>query len=866
MNIRARLTLLVVVLAGCSAGGTTGTSQDSTATPAATAASAGSLTLAATSMSVAQSAGSATLSVTREGGSAGAVSTKFATANGTAAGGADYTASSGVLNWADGDAAAKSIVIPISNATPFAGVRTFDVAISAPAGGAALLSPTSATVSISGSGTAHPGTLAFAASSYAVAQNAGAVSIGVTRSQGSNGAVSVHYATKDGAATAGSNYVAASGTLNWADGDSATKSISVAITNGSSFSGGKAFSVLLSAAGGGAAIGTAGTATVTVNGSALVTSGSINLHILVDQFGYRPADTKVAVIRSPQVGYDAADTFSPGATYELHSAADDSVVMSGTVTAWNGGAVQASSGDKGWWFDFSSVTTPGTYYVFDKTHNVRSPTFPIQQNAYKIVLKAALRMYFYERAGIAKAAPHADMCWVDAAAYLGPNQDSQAHDVTDPANASKVRDMSGGWFDAGDTNKYVTFATTPVHQLLIAYQEHPSAFTDDFNIPESGNGIPDVLDEVNWEIKWLQKMQFSDGSVALKLGSTGYPHASPPSSDATPRFYVPSCTSSTITTAGMFAHASYVFRNFTALQTQASTLQAAAIKAWNNYQGIATKQTNCDTQAVKAGDADLSLDEQNSEAVVAAIYLFAATGDATYETYVKNNYTLLRPYHDAGWVRYQSQQGEALLFYTTLSNADAALKTTILADKLADVQQGNNIYGLSNTADLYRNFLADYIWGSNQVRANSGVSNAEVAAYRIAVSSGAAYQTRALDTLHYFHGVNPFAKVYLSNMDAAAYGGATNSVNEVFHAWFASGSKWSDAKTSACGPAPGFLPGGPNASAGANGVPASEIPPVGQPAQKSYKDWNGEDDAWVVNEPGIYYQSAYVQLLSAFAD
>jgi hypothetical protein len=49
-------------------------------------------------------------------------------------------------------------------------------------------------------------------------------------------------------------------------------------------------------------------------------------------------------------------------------------------------------------------------------------------------------------------------------------------------------------------------------------------------------------------------------------------------------------------------------------------------------------------------------------------------------------------------------------------------------------------------------------------------------------------------------------------------------------------------------------------------VPASLSPPTGQPPQKSYKDWNGvtPDSSWAVTEPGIYYQSAYVRLLSAF--
>ena len=67
----------------------------------------------------------------------------------------------------------------------------------------------------------------------------------------------------------------------------------------------------------------------------------------------------------------------------------------------------------------------------------------------------------------------------------------------------------------------VTFASPAVHQLLQAYQANPDAFTDDFNIPESGNGVPDVRDEVRLELDWLQRMQYQDGSVALKVGELG---------------------------------------------------------------------------------------------------------------------------------------------------------------------------------------------------------------------------------------------------------------------------------------------------------------------------------------------------------
>jgi endoglucanase len=596
-------------------------------------------------------------------------------------------------------------------------------------------------------------------------------------------------------------------------------------------------------------------------------SGTIpfDRHIVVDQFGYRPDDAKVAVIRDPRTGYDSADHFSPGATYQVRRATDGTSVFSGRPVPWDGGQVEASSGDRGWWFDFGDLKDPGIYFVYDAQKRVRSATFNIRQDVYKPILKAAMRMYFYQRSSFAKRPPSAEACWSDEPAYLGRGQDLQARDVTDRDNDAKVKNMAGGWFDAGDTNKYVTFASQPVHQLLTAYQENPAVFTDDFGIPESGNGVPDILDEVKWETDWLRRMQFPDGSVALKVGEIVDSAGTQPGLDRNARYYVPSCTSATIAAAGMFAHAALVFGTVDSLREESANLRVRAVGAWNNFQRT-PKQAHCDTGIVHAGNADWNESDQAAAAVVAAVYLYALNGSPDYEDYIKAHYRESRPYRDVGWSRYNPEQGEALLYYTTLADADKATKAAILADKARDVSTGNRIYGFKPDDDLYRAFLHDeqYHWGSNNPRANYGNSNMDVLTYHIPAGGEAEYRERALGILHYFHGVNPFGMVYLSNMYAY---GATASLNEIFHTWFWHDSKWSDALTSECGPAPGYVPGGPNASAVKNGVPASLIPPAGQPPQKSYRDWNGgwPESSWAVTEPGIYYQSAYIELLSKFA-
>lgn len=227
----------------------------------------GTLALSAATYAVGQATGSVTVTVTRTGGTGGAVAVNFATKDGSAAAGTDYTAVSGTLAWGASDAAPKTFVVPLNTDAPFSGTRAFSVQLSAATGGATIGTPSTATVTISGAAPAQPGTLSVASATYSVAQAAGTLAIQVTRAGGSAGAVAVHYATSDNVARAGVDYTAASGTLNWADGDAASKTITIAIATATPFAGARDFTVTLSAPSGGATLGTPAAAAVTITGS-----------------------------------------------------------------------------------------------------------------------------------------------------------------------------------------------------------------------------------------------------------------------------------------------------------------------------------------------------------------------------------------------------------------------------------------------------------------------------------------------------------------------------------------------------------------------------------------------------------------------
>lgn len=604
-------------------------------------------------------------------------------------------------------------------------------------------------------------------------------------------------------------------------------------------------------------------------------------YIAVDQFGYRPRMTKVAVLVNPERGWNAADDYAPEGTLEVRRWSDGSVAFSGRVTPWNGGQVDASSGDRGSWFNFTRLEEPGLYYVFDPKNQVRSHPFEIDAEVYSKVLKTAARMFYFNRANFEKRKPYAclgERCWPHGVDYMGSGQDQGARSVSDRANAKTARDLSGGWWGAGDTNKSVTLSNEAVHQLLTAYQERPEAFTDDFGIPESGNGIPDLLDELLIELGWLVKMQPADleGGALLEVGNIE--HGDPvPEESRLPRFYYPApCSSATIALASQLAHAAIVLRELPGLQGYAHELVQRSERAWQHYHAH-PKSDACDDGTIKAGDADKPLEEQEQTAVTAAIYLFDVTNERAYHEYVNEHYASTEPFKADTWSVYRQSQGDALLYYTHLKEADGSTANAISKRKQSQ-GDGIDIYRMRPQFDLYRAFMrpSTYHWGSNNHRASTGNTNLDLVVHGLAKHPEdiQSFTDRAAGMLHSFHGVNPMQLVYLTNMYAV---GGDACADEAYHPWFRDKHpKWDNARSSELGPAPGYVTGGPNQQY-CKGQPAEHACTRsalrGQPPGKAYIDSNTGhepenpyDKSWELTEPAIDTQASYVRLVSKFVN
>ncbi len=596
------------------------------------------------------------------------------------------------------------------------------------------------------------------------------------------------------------------------------------------------------------------------------------------------------MIRNPQQGHGAVP-FTPGPSYSLVDARSGTTLLQGSPIAWNGGATDASSGDKAWWFDFSSVTAAGTYFVLDESRQVRSDVFQIADHVYDDVLTQVMRMFYYQRDGIAKDAKHAGRGWADAMAHP---QDAWCRQYDAP-KGSATRDLHGGWFDAGDQNKYTNWGATDAIELLRAYRENPRVFDDNSNIPESGNGVPDLLDEAKWEVDWIARMQVDDGSVLSIVahptkGKAGALDQSPPSIDDGPCLFGPATTSASLSAAAVFAYAAMVFAPSSAgggpYPGYATGLRDRAKRAWAwaaSHPSVTfcnqppEKNVTCESQVSLAGsNQEIDGEERLEKKLEAAVFLFELTGDDEYRVFFDSNYGAASfAYADMPHL----EPNDTMLEYSSAAKSTPGVASDIRSRFKRAMAGDNNFGSLRANSDPYLAYIYAYWWGSNMQKAAQGNLFYDVISFGIDASEDADAARAAERYVHYLHGVNPLGLVYLSNMRTF---GAVNSVTRFFHSWFAHGSpNWDAVGLSAYGPPPGYLTGGPNPHYAWDACCPSSCglwqrarcgetllsPPAGQPNQKAYLQFNEgwPLDSWEVTEPSDMYQATYVRLLSKFA-
>ena len=600
--------------------------------------------------------------------------------------------------------------------------------------------------------------------------------------------------------------------------------------------------------------------------------------ITIDQFGWQPRSAKISVLADPVHGQSAGGPYQPGPRFEVRIEPGDRVAFRGVVKPWNAGKVSELAGDRVWHADFSALRTPGTYYLYDPVRKVRSFSFRIADDVYRPVLRDSVRTYFYQRSGASILARHGGN-WHHTAAHLGKDQDSAARYSQRGKTLGQPRDVRGGWFDAGDLNKYLPYLETTLFDLLWAYELNPRVFGDDTNIPESGNGAPDLLDEVNWELDWLLRMQDRDGGVFNRVAGRGHDNGpDPPGSDTQPRFYTAKTTWATAVAAAGFAHAARVYaqhdRSFPGCATR---LRDAAVRAW----GYLKQHPEISPPDGSDGDETLAATPAGSNPnadrprVYAAAELFKTLGKGEFKSYVDRWAPDVAATSDHGLHPFQGHKQvdplnhlaltQALFIYATTPGASPALVAPFKEALSHTAQEIRAASGGPDDPYLAYHYEGHYCWGSNQCKGRWGRVLLMAIALGVDPAQHGVYRELVTGYLHFIHGRNPLSLCFLTGMTHA---GADRCPTELFHAWFRDGSRLYDGKQSRYGPAPGYLVGGPNKYFAVDWI----RPPHGEPPMKAYRDWNtawnaqrhANENSWEITEPAIYYQAVYTLLLSQF--
>lgn len=217
--------------------------------------------------------------------------------------------------------------------------------------------------------------------------------------------------------------------------------------------------------------------------------------IRVNQIGYLPEATKVAVFMSDETaqinGFELVDAFTGEVAFSS-SAVRPTGVLGRMKTTCR--------------LDFSGLKTSGAYYikVLSSGGETRSETFPVGAGVYDGAADFVLNYMRQQRCG-----------WNPFFKDSCHRKDGIIVGHPDPRKDSTFLDVTGGWHDASDCLQYTTSSANAIYQMMFAYQSNPEAFSDNHlaDGTPGRNGIPDIVDEIYWGLKWLDKMNPEPGEM-----------------------------------------------------------------------------------------------------------------------------------------------------------------------------------------------------------------------------------------------------------------------------------------------------------------------------------------------------------------
>lgn len=479
--------------------------------------------------------------------------------------------------------------------------------------------------------------------------------------------------------------------------------------------------------------------------------------------------------------------------------------------------------------DFSALRTPGRYRVVMED-GTTSPTFEVGPAVFDAPLRAVQRWFYFQRAFSDVLPERAEGPWVHASdAVLAP------------------QGVRGGWHDAGDFSLYSAPTNAALYWLLLAAADFPGG-PDDTNIPESGNGVPDLLDEARWGLEWLLSVQEpGSGGFRNTTCQTGYGPYGTNAPERMPPYRAGEVgTLATARAVGTLAFAASVFH---AVDPGFARRCLDAARAGQAYLD-ARPDEHSDGPTCPAARADGNLEVGRRARSYAAAGMLLATSESRFrEDFAR---AAAEPEVDPGFLHLESQ---AALLYLRAPAADPS-RARVLREALDAAAEEVRARGQRHPfgwATLYH-------WGSVGAGfLRSGLFNARRC--REDPAGAAEDCAQALANLHAVLGRNGLGVCWVSGLP-----GVTRAVTGGFHHWLA-------ALRAVPRDMPGLIPGGPNELPEPDDVSVAHGRPVpiwgywGDPAfprdgRTPIEGRWTDNDSWSTNEPSIEWEAEAVYHLA----
>lgn len=472
--------------------------------------------------------------------------------------------------------------------------------------------------------------------------------------------------------------------------------------------------------------------------------------------------------------------------------------------------------------DISHLKKQGTYYL--KSDNIKGQEFNVSKKPYEEILKSSIKAFYLTRASLETTKRHAGVY----ARKMGHPDDSvliHSSAASEKRPENTIIKSPGGWYDAGDYNKYIVNSGITTYTLLRAYENFKKPLDKlNLNIPESNNSQADILDEIEYNINWMLTMQDpEDGGVYHKLTTKNFSGFVKPHEAISARYVVQKSVTASLDFAAVIAYYARLLDD----EQKTKELISKAEKAYE-WAKANPKAYFKNPEDIKTGEYG----DQNAEDEFfwAEVELFISTRGKYYNTGRLMNCFL---YDSPSWKSVKALGVISLASSNINSHKEKATKALLtLANKL-EFYGSKNAYG--NT--LGRLGEKEFNWGSNSNLSNQTIILIEA----LRLSKNKKYEAPIFNNIYYLLGQNPTGYCFVTGF------GHKQVLNPHHRPSGSDGIKM---------PYPGLLAGGPNLSKqDKNWVSTytSDLPAL------SYSD---DEASYASNEIAINWNAPLVYLLS----